>query len=85
MKHSAYIVNAFWDAEVRVWVATSDDVPGLATEARDLNALINKKLRVMIPELLEANGRLPRRHGRAALDVPFEIRAEYHERLRLQA
>jgi hypothetical protein len=83
MKNRAYVVNAFWDTEAKVWVATSADVPGLATEARDVNALI-KKLRVMIPELLEANGLLQRR-GRAALDVPFEVRAEYHERLRLQA
>jgi len=40
--------------EAKVWVATSDDVPGLATEARDVDALI-KKLRVMIPELLTTN------------------------------
>ena len=26
-------VSAFWDHEASVWVATSDDVPGLATEA----------------------------------------------------
>ena len=84
MKSRAYIVNAFWDAEAKVWVATSGDVPGLATEARDVDALI-KKLRIMIPDLLEANGLLPRKRGRAGLDVPFEVRAEYHERLRLQA
>lgn len=84
VKNRAYIVNAFWDTEAKVWVATSDDVPGLATEARDMNALI-RKLRVMIPELLEANGRLRRRGGRGPVDVPFEIRAEYHERLQLQA
>jgi hypothetical protein len=84
MKSTVYIVNAFWDPEAKVWVATSGDVPGLATEARDMNALI-RKLRIMIPELLEANGRLPRKRGRGVLDVPFEVRAEYHERLRLQA
>jgi hypothetical protein len=78
------VANAFWDTEAKVWVATSHDVPGLATEARDVDTLI-KKLRIMIPELLEANGRLPRKRGRAVLDVPFEVRAEYHERLRLQA
>lgn len=26
-------VRAEWDEEARVWVATSDDVPGLVTEA----------------------------------------------------
>ena len=84
MKNRAYIINAAWDSEAKVWVATSDDVPGLATEARGVDALI-KKLRIMIPELLEANGLLHRRRGRAVLDVPFEIRAEYRERLRLEA
>jgi hypothetical protein len=49
------IVHAIWDGEARVWVATSDDVPGLATEAVSLDALM-PKLKVMIPELLDANG-----------------------------
>ena len=51
-------VRATWDAQASVWVAESDDVPGLITEADDLEALISK-LRVMIPELLEANRTLP--------------------------
>lgn len=53
-----FTVRAFWDAEASVWVAKSDDVPGLVTEADDLEALLNK-LRVLIPELLEANGVRP--------------------------
>ena len=38
-----------------MWVATSDDVVGLATEAATPDELV-AKLQVMIPELLEANG-----------------------------
>jgi hypothetical protein len=49
------IVNAEWDDEARVWVATSDDVPGLVTESRTFEALL-KKLRTLVPELLELNG-----------------------------
>jgi hypothetical protein len=60
------VVNAIWDDEARVWVATSDDVPGLATEADDMDALV-EKLKLMIPELLDANG------VTHAADVPFEI------------
>jgi predicted RNase H-like HicB family nuclease len=52
---SLYHVNAEWDEEASVWVASSDDVPGLATGADTLEALI-EKLKVVIPELLEANG-----------------------------
>jgi hypothetical protein len=44
----ALTVRAAWDAEASVWVAESDDVPGLITEADDLDALMSK-LRVMIP------------------------------------
>jgi len=55
-----YVVNAFWDDEARVWVAESENVPGLVTEAPTKHELL-EKLRTMIPELLEANGtRLPR-------------------------
>jgi predicted RNase H-like HicB family nuclease len=59
-------VHAVWDDEARVWVATSDDVPGLATEADDMDVLV-EKLKSMIPELLDANGVA---HG---AEVPFEI------------
>jgi len=48
-----YHVQVDWDPEAGVWVATSDDVPGLVTEAETIEAL-TEKLRVMIPELLEA-------------------------------
>ncbi len=50
-------VTATWDDEALVWVAESDDVPGLVTEAESLEMLVNK-LRILIPELLEANGDL---------------------------
>lgn len=50
-------VKAEWDAEAKVWVATSDDLPGLVTEADTVEAL-QRKLAVMIPELLETNGTL---------------------------
>jgi len=49
------IIHATWDDEAKVWVATSDDVPGLATEAASFDTLM-PKLKVMIPELLDANG-----------------------------
>jgi predicted RNase H-like HicB family nuclease len=48
-------IRAEWDDEAEVWVATSDDVPGLATEADTIEAL-SIKLQSLVPELLEANG-----------------------------
>jgi predicted RNase H-like HicB family nuclease len=53
--HQPYYVHAEWDAHAQVWVATSESVPGLATEAATSEELL-AKLRVMIPELLTANG-----------------------------
>ena len=47
-------VQAVWDADAKVWVATSENVPGLATEADTIEALTTK-LRNMIPELLILN------------------------------
>lgn len=55
MHKKPFFIRAEWDEEAEVWVASSDDVPGLATEERNLEDLI-QKLKVMVPELLEANG-----------------------------
>jgi predicted RNase H-like HicB family nuclease len=69
-----YRVMAEWDEDARVWVASSDDVPGLATGADTLEDLV-EKLKIVIPELLLENGLLP-----AGTDnVPFAIRAERSE------
>lgn len=63
-----YSVRAEWDDEAAVWVATSDDVPGLATEADTLEAL-SSKLETLVPELLDANGQ------QEGAEVPFELLA----------
>lgn len=59
-----YEVLARWDSEGGVWVAESEDVPGLVAEAESPNAL-GEKLQVLIPELLELNGVLEK--GAAAV------------------
>lgn len=72
MRHDkTLIVRAVWDDEVEVWVATSEDVPGLATEAATLNDLINK-LKIMIPELLDENGQ------GGGDEIPFRLLSEYN-------
>ena len=50
----ALVVDALWDDEASVWVATSDDTPGLATDAETLDAL-RSKLADIVPELLAEN------------------------------
>jgi predicted RNase H-like HicB family nuclease len=71
---SPYHVTAEWYDEGQVWVASSQDVPGLATGADTFAALI-EKLKIAIPELLVENGLLPA----GTSGVPFEIKAERKE------
>lgn len=48
-------IRAVWDDEARVWVAESDDVPGLVLESGSMDALI-ERLRYAVPEMLALNG-----------------------------
>lgn len=48
------LIKFFWDNEAAVWVATSDDIPGLVLESGSFDALI-EKVKYAIPDLLEAN------------------------------
>lgn len=51
------VVIAKWDDEAGVWVATSEDVPGLVTEDKSLDNLM-RRIQAVIPELLEDNAHL---------------------------
>jgi predicted RNase H-like HicB family nuclease len=80
MQTKQITVHAEWDVEARVWVATSDDVPGLITEADTVEAL-TENLTVMIPELLEANGALA---GNALGEVPINLIAHREQMVSLR-
>ncbi|MBE9049042.1 DUF1902 domain-containing protein [Nostocales cyanobacterium LEGE 11386] len=70
-------VQAFWDSEAEVWVATSEDLPGLVTEAFTMESLTNK-LREMIPEIMILNRVVPPDYVgsiRFGLDQPSTGRA----------
>ena len=47
-------VSFVWDGEADVWIATSEDVPGLVLESGSFDALV-ERVKVAIPELLELN------------------------------
>ena len=49
-----YIIKLVWDDEAQVWIATSDDIPGLVLESGSFDALL-ERTRFAIPELLELN------------------------------
>lgn len=49
-----YVINFVWDSEANVWIATSDDVPGLVLESGSFDALL-ERTRMTVPELLALN------------------------------
>ena len=51
----AVLIKMIWNPEAHVWVAESDDVPGLVLECGSFDALL-ERVRFAIPELLELNG-----------------------------
>lgn len=49
-----YIVNITWDNDASVWVATSNDIPGLVLESESYDTLL-ARVKLAAPELLELN------------------------------
>ena len=72
-----FVVKAIWDEDAEVWVAQSEEVPGLVAEA-DTRAHLTEKLAVLVPELLELNGYPfdPRR----PIDLVIQYRRERERR-----
>ena len=44
-----------WDEESSVWIAESQDLPGLILESGSFDALV-ERVKIAIPDLLELNG-----------------------------
>lgn len=69
-----FTIRADWDEEAKVWVATSEEVLGLATEADSIPELVEKLERIL-PELLVENGQIDAADG--LRDVPFCLMHEH--------
>ena len=52
-----YNIKISWDPEAVVWIATSEDIPGLVLECEALDALI-ERVNLAAPEIIKIN-RLP--------------------------
>ena len=63
-------IQARWDGEASVWIATSNDVPGLVVEADTWPTMI-EEAKLVLPELMELSG-----HGSEPLSLTFK--AEEH-------
>lgn len=68
-----YIITFTWDNEANVWIATSNDIPGLVLESGSFDALL-ERTHFAIPELLELN---------SVETQPFSLtfKSERHERM----
>lgn len=71
MAKTLFHVEAEWDPEAGVWVASSADVIGLVTEAPDW-ASLRANLQELVPELLRDNGQLPE-GGQEETPIPCEL------------
>lgn len=63
-------IEARWDAEANVWIATSEDVPGLVVEADTWPGMI-EEVRLVLPDLLELS-------GQPTHNLSLTFRAEEH-------
>ena len=70
-----YLVNFLWDSEAAVWIATSEDIPGLVLESGSFDALI-ERVRTAAPELLSLN-------GSKGETFPICFKTERHEQVRI--
>ena len=70
------LVMARWDDEASVWVATSDDIPGLVTEAASLDDLL-KRVIAVAPELLEDNAHLVQHAGQPGDLIDLSIQSQF--------
>lgn len=72
----SYKIDMLWDAEASVWVATSEDVPGLVLESPSMDVLI-KKIESAVPELMSLNGKDNANNGLVFQAVRTELIAAY--------
>ena len=80
MSLHSILVKAAWDEEAKVWVAVSQDLPGLVTEAETTEEL-REKLQAVILDLVELNG--PPAADLAA-EIPLYIMHEQVSKVRLR-
>jgi predicted RNase H-like HicB family nuclease len=77
------VVFAEWDAEAGVYVAQSEDVPGLITEAVTVSDL-EQKLKIIIPELMELNDPVAPGPGQFE-EIPMVINVQVTSKVRVHA
>lgn len=68
-----YIIKFIWDDEASVWIATSNDIPGLVLESGSFDALLERTC-YAVPELLALN-------SSESQPLFLTFKSERHERM----
>lgn len=68
-----YTINLIWDNDAGVWIATSEDIPGLVLESGSFDALL-ERIRFAVPELLKLNKEV-------SSPLTLNFLSERHERI----
>ena len=68
-----YVIKFTWDDEASVWIATSNDIPGLILESGSFDALL-ERTRYAVPELLALN-------STESQSLSLTFKSERHERM----
>lgn len=85
MQRLSILVRAEWDPDAEVFVATSEDVPGLVAEAATPAELL-RKLNVLVPELLALNpGDNPGASDGEMREIPIYVMHEQVSKIRIPA
>jgi len=63
-------IDARWDDEAHVWIATSGDAPGLVVEAPSWQSMIDE-VRSVLPDLLELD-------AKGVREISLTFKAETH-------
>jgi hypothetical protein len=77
MPQPQFAVHARWDVESRTWWTDGEDIPGLCCQAATFEDLVDSILS-LAPELLVANGILPRDAGDIAITITGERHGTAH-------
>jgi predicted RNase H-like HicB family nuclease len=66
-----YTISLLWDDEASVWIAESQEIPGLILESDSFDVLV-ERVKKAVPELLELSGK---NHTQTKLNFKAERQA----------
>ena len=49
-----FTIKYMWDADAKVWIATSEEIPGLVLDSDSLEKLLNE-VALYVPEMMDIN------------------------------